>query len=89
LGKRISIEKNEYDYIHIPIKQFEAAIEDQNRELNSGYRRQMILEKAPLWYCWYRASKPRFNKLAIIIITAILTTIITLLLTHFFGDKKK
>jgi hypothetical protein len=86
--KRIYPEQDIYDYISIPIGRYNEVKKDMQLKISQNKPIYLILEKAPFWYSWYKTSKPYFNKWSVIIITAILSVTITLILTHFFGDKK-
>jgi hypothetical protein len=82
--KRIWVNKNEYDYIYIPISQFDEVKKDEKFKLEKNKPLMMILEKAPFWYVWFRYAKENFIKVILFIIGVIVTAIITLLIEHYF-----
>jgi len=81
--KRIWVNKNEYDYIYIPLSRFEDVKRDEKFKLENNKPVMMILEKAPFWYEWFRYAKTNYKKFILFIIAAILTGLITLLLEHY------
>jgi hypothetical protein len=87
--KRIWVNKNEYSYISIPLEQYLAVKKDEEFKLSSNKPIMMRVEKASIWYRWYRLAKSNYKKGILFLIAAIITALIYLIVEHFLKSPKQ